>query len=304
MIALADLILLRLLAPERGREGVARSRVAGDLRPLWPGSDGAAPWPEAFAAAWRGLTDTGHAATGGRGAGRLVATPVGAARAREVFGLPEDFPVSPGWAALRDGYALPRALGTGTAAAGGDKKAADRLRAALLRRFLLDGARGADSLRGAVDLLLARALVVPRPSLAEFRRAALRRALIPGEPSSSGTARPEKPASVAGGGAVRLPEDLSAFATLVRETARGVPTGRFGESKIFLVHVWRALLAAGRAGPDEETVFKERVAASHAAGLLGLARADLTGAFDPADLAGSEVRFLNATFHFLRLDQP
>lgn len=289
--SLADLILLRLLAPEKpGRAGVSRSRLTFDLCPLWPEGGGAAPWAEAFAGAWRGLREAGHVTAGGRGGGRLGLTAAGETRARAAFGLPpgEGLPAG-GWAALREGYALPRALGMkGASDAAGATRTADGLRAALLRRFLLGGARGADTLRGAVDLLLARTLVVPRPTVAEFRRAALRRGMwterAPGE------------------GAARLLEDLPAFAALVRETARGVRTGRFGEHKIFIVHVWRALLGAGRAVEAEEAAFKERLVRAHAAGLLGLARADLTGAFDPADVSGSEVHYHQAAFHFLRLD--
>lgn len=300
-LTLAELILLRLLAPEKpGREGVTRSRVIADLRPLWPeGSGTTTAWAEAFAGAWRGLTDAGHVSSGGRGCARLGLTPAGETGARAAFGLPAEGELpAGGWPALREGFALPRALGV----KGADAKSmrtADGLRAALLRRFLLDGARGADTLREAVDLLLARTLVVPRPTLAEFRRAALRRGLLTERPGHPAEPPADVPARSVSGG---LPEDLPAFATLVRETARQVPTGRFGEHKIFIVHVWRALLGAGRAGATEEAVFKERLVRAHTTGLLSLARADLTGAFDPADVSGSEVHFHHAAFHFLRLD--
>ena len=237
---------------------------------------------------------------------------------RKVFGLPEEQPRGEGsrsrrgsgWAHWRDRTVLPRALGA-TAANRLGVAEADGLRAALLRKLFLSGARGADSLRAAVDQLLAKTLKTPRVSMSEFRLAALRGWLAEGD-AVAGIADPGRAATGTGDLAATgvsdpgynkaLPDDLPTFAALVRDTARRCETGRFGEDKIFIAHVWRALLAAGRAAPSEEAVFKDRLGRAHAAGSLTLSRADLTGAFDPSDVQASETRYLNATFHFLRLN--
>jgi hypothetical protein len=96
------------------------------------------------------------------------------------------------------------------------------------------------------------------------------------------------------------PLDLPAFAERVQAVARGCPTGRYGDNKVFIVHVWRMLEAdPDFAGMDLAT-FKESLAAANNARLLDLSRADLVQAMDPEDVRLSEVRYLNATFHFIR----
>ena len=47
--------------------------------------------------------------------------------------------------------------------------------------------------------------------------------------------------------------------------------------------------------------FKERLAEANNARLLDLSRADLVQAMDPEDVRESEVHYLNATFHFVRI---
>jgi hypothetical protein len=100
---------------------------------------------------------------------------------------------------------------------------------------------------------------------------------------------------------VRVPEyDDNAFAELVLTAARTSPTGRFGENKVFISHIFRKLLEGGAVVADSN-VFKERLVAVHRDGLLSLSRADLVGAMDPKDVASSEARYLGATFHFVRI---
>ena len=48
--------------------------------------------------------------------------------------------------------------------------------------------------------------------------------------------------------------------------------------------------------------FKQRLAEANNARLLDLSRADLVQAMDPEDVRLSEVAYLNATFHFIRID--
>jgi hypothetical protein len=47
--------------------------------------------------------------------------------------------------------------------------------------------------------------------------------------------------------------------------------------------------------------FKQRLAEANNARLLDLSRADLVQAMDPDDVHLSEVTYLNAVFHFIRI---
>ncbi|QRN97424.1 hypothetical protein JRI60_52270 [Archangium violaceum] len=94
-------------------------------------------------------------------------------------------------------------------------------------------------------------------------------------------------------------EDLRGFAERVREAAKASTSGRFGEDKIFISHVWRSLRDQLQ-GLDEKS-FKDRLIAANRERFLSLSRADLVEAMDPADVADSETRYLGATFHFIAL---
>lgn len=94
-------------------------------------------------------------------------------------------------------------------------------------------------------------------------------------------------------------EELQGFAERVRQAARASTSGRFGEDKIFISHVWR-MLRDQLQGVDERT-FKSRLVEANRARLLSLSRADLVEAMDPADVSDSETRYLGATFHFIAL---
>ena len=179
---------------------------------------------------------------------------------------------------------------------------ADDLRGALLRRFYLpelSGRRRGGSLSRTVDLLLARRLGVGQASLGALRQAALRAWAGQHPPAESGpppsSGQPARPAG-------RLPADPSLFAQAVLAAADRSPTGRFGEKKVFVAHVWRELLAAGQAAPEEENSFKERLLRANTAGRLRLSRADLAGAHDAEDVRASEIVYLGEKFHFVRLD--
>jgi len=97
--------------------------------------------------------------------------------------------------------------------------------------------------------------------------------------------------------AAPAPDDLPGFARRVLEAARTSPTGRFGDNKVFISHVHRRL---GDAALD---AFKRRLVEAHRAGLLALSRADLVEAMDPSDVAESETRWDQTTFHFIRLEE-
>ena len=87
----------------------------------------------------------------------------------------------------------------------------------------------------------------------------------------------------------------------VQAAARACPTGRYGDHKVFIAHVWDHL----RSDPDFAAMdldgFKRALAEANNLRLLDLARADLVQAMDPEEVRRSEVRYLNATFHFIRI---
>lgn len=97
--------------------------------------------------------------------------------------------------------------------------------------------------------------------------------------------------------------DLEDFANTVLSVARKSPTGRFGDNKVFISHVWRQLADEprfARLGPDG---FKAKLVEANRADLLTLTRADLVQVMDPAEVRESETAYLNATFHFIRIDK-
>ena len=67
------------------------------------------------------------------------------------------------------------------------------------------------------------------------------------------------------------------------------------------MHVWRML----QSDPDFAGMgfdrFKEFLALANNSRHLDLSRADLVQAMDPDDVRLSEVHYLNATFHFIRI---
>ena len=87
----------------------------------------------------------------------------------------------------------------------------------------------------------------------------------------------------------------------------GRPAERFGP-KIFISALWRYLqgdpailaLSAGEPiGTAPPRAFRMMLLDANAKGLLHLARADLVGAMDPDAVAASEIRYMNAEFHFV-----
>lgn len=146
----------------------------------------------------------------------------------------------------------------------------------------------------AMQQLAARSVGARRMDAESLRVAALQSWLIP-------TAEPVPPASPSRASEAPAPrptEDaLPAFAERVLHTARGSETGRFGEDRVFISHVWRAMRGHGL---DEQS-FKNRLVEANQKRLLSLSRADMVELMDPADVQASEIRHLGSTFHFIAL---
>ncbi|MFO0891361.1 MAG: hypothetical protein U0790_19735, partial [Isosphaeraceae bacterium] len=170
----------------------------------------------------------------------------------------------------------------------------------LLQRALGDASTRPGDMAKSLNLLLASRLKARRNDGKEFRDALLRgwvdRSLDGPAPSDDRSPRSLAPP------APPSPVDLARFAEDVRSAARACPTGRFGDSKVFIAHVWRALRDVPRFREMDEATFKRHLAEANNARLLDLSRADLVQAMDPDDVRLSEVSYLNATFHFIRID--
>jgi hypothetical protein len=187
-----------------------------------------------------------------------------------------------------------------------EKFAVAAVQKALFHRALGDPpTRPADAKKSA-DLLLARRVGARRNDAKEFRDAVLRGWI---DRTLDGSAEAPQRSPPPPAPPVSIPEaspplslDLPSFADRVLTAARACPTGRYGDNKVFVAHVWRAL----RDDPDmrgmELPEFKRRLAEANNARLLDLSRADLVQAMDPEDVRDSEVSYLNATFHFIRID--
>jgi len=93
---------------------------------------------------------------------------------------------------------------------------------------------------------------------------------------------------------------LETFARRVLSAAAGVRgKGRYGERKVFIAAVWRALTGDRVVEDLSLNEFKDRLCQANQAGLLNLERADLVGAMDINEVNASEAHVMNATFHFV-----
>jgi hypothetical protein len=81
----------------------------------------------------------------------------------------------------------------------------------------------------------------------------------------------------------------------VEHAAARATTGRFGEDKVFVAHVWRAV--GSEAG--ELAAFKQRLLDANRERLLTLVRADLVSTMSPADVAESAIQDGPSEYHFV-----
>jgi hypothetical protein len=172
------------------------------------------------------------------------------------------------------------------------------LKTALLNRELGDGR--ATDFKKAANQLLARRLGARRDDSKELRDAVLRGWID------------RDPALRAGGEQTRkslpippvspLPAfDLATFAERVKAAAGGCVTGRYGDNKVFIAHVWKVFQSDPLFQNMDLAAFKHYLAEANNARLLDLSRADLVQAMNPDDVRQSEVRYMNASFHFVRI---
>lgn len=96
-------------------------------------------------------------------------------------------------------------------------------------------------------------------------------------------------------------EENDEFAAQVRQAARACETGRYGESKVFISHVWRQFQTV-RKTQLSRAQFDDRLIEANRTGRLALSRADLVSAMPAEDIAESEIGLPHTKFHFVRTD--
>ncbi|HTU90382.1 MAG TPA: hypothetical protein VMF69_09935 [Gemmataceae bacterium] len=97
--------------------------------------------------------------------------------------------------------------------------------------------------------------------------------------------------------------DLPAFAQTVKAAARDCPTGRFGDNKVFISHLWRRLQDEPAFPVMDLPTFKQRLTEANNSHLLTLSRADLVQVMDPVDVQESLTTYLNGEFHFVLVER-
>jgi hypothetical protein len=258
----------------------------------------------------------------------LTLTAEGRVRALEVLGL-ERLPKGTTWKQLKGTHLVALALGLTPSPANLARLGrADGMRAVLVQKHLGHEAPGSQSLAQVRDalcwrqlgvetdkpftlaavqaVLLGRALqatreVAPAQALQQLaarsvgarrtdteslRLAALRAWAFPSVEAAPPSAAPPPQEDV-----------LHTFAERVLQVARAATAGRFGDDRVFISQVWRAMQGQGL---DEDS-FKRRLLEANQKRLLSLSRADMVELMDPAELAASEIHHLGATFHFVAL---
>lgn len=147
--------------------------------------------------------------------------------------------------------------------------------------------------------LLSRAVGARKSGKDELRLAAIRQWVDggPAEPEPLPVGRPAEPEPAQ----AAAPLDLNSFARRVVEAARSSPTGRFGDNKVFVVHVWHVVRHDPEFASLDFDAFKQRLAEANNARLLDLSRADMVEAMDRDDVRLSEIPYFGATFHFVRI---
>jgi hypothetical protein len=93
--------------------------------------------------------------------------------------------------------------------------------------------------------------------------------------------------------------ELEAFARDVLEAARKSRTGRFGQDRVLINHVWKQFQRVHPASGLDEESFKLRLVEANRARLLSLVCADMAPVMKASDIEASETRYLSATFHFV-----
>lgn len=229
------------------------------------------------------------------------------------------------WKTVKDKALVPMALGLDRAEAERLLKSPGRLTALLLRNKLGLPERAGQTVPAVLEALTCRELGHPEiTSLQELMAAVLSRHIGADPPLGPDEVQTQVPRVLLGGRGKDLRPlallgwgdaetsaarpaapspgaemDLATFAAIVHEQARTCPTGRFGDDKVFVGHLWSRLEAEPAFGALGLQGFKARLLEANRAGLLRLGRADLVQKMDPAEVQRSETAAQGAVYHFV-----
>lgn len=315
-------ILARLIVPAtatKTRDDVGKLAARGRLD----------AWPADFAARWGRLLAADLLRPKGRATSKTFElTDAGHRHARSFLGL-EQPPAKLTWPAIQADYIVPLAMGLrpGSAGARQIKKAAALKLAVVARSRQLPLGESAK----AKDLVARLAWkLIGVDSDAAFNAENVIQHLVfrqqPGKPLTTDRTMTMLASAAVGARTGSLPElrlsaigqwlskpepaqpairasepvfDLPAFAERALAAARHSTSGRFGDNKVFISHVYRGF--DGDPIVADLPSFKLRLLDANREGLLRLSRADLVEAMDPGDLRDSATVCDNATFHFIRI---
>jgi hypothetical protein len=317
---IGDLILARLLASAKKPPALAKVRT--DLERYFAQPLAAESWQECVDQLISAGLITPRP-------GRL--TDAGRAQALEFLGT-KTLPQRLDWKTIRNRYLVPKALGLPAGAEASKVVKAEGLGTHLVRTNYELAVGPNATLTGVMNALVFKELGFPEETtFAGLKRAVLSRLLGASDKLKLDAIKKQLPKQVVGahrGGVDALreailrrwlgdaseeartartngrtadaaPFDLPAFAATVLAVARGCPTGRFGDNKVFISHVWRQFRQEPGMPPLDLDAFKLRLAEANHVGLLQLSRADLVQVMDPIDVREAATPYLDAVFHFV-----
>jgi hypothetical protein len=171
----------------------------------------------------------------------------------------------------------------------------------------LRGCSRPEAIRIAVDAGLAalRKDAPPEPAAGRGKRpqsqvAPAEAAELPPAKSAKGKKKSAKPAAAepeAGPSGARF--DLPLFAVRALEAGKSTKTGRFGDDRVFISHVWRQFEHDPASIGMTLEAFKQRLLEANRQRYLSLVCADMAPKLNQKDVRESEIRYGTARFHFL-----
>lgn len=284
---LRDLVVLRLSV--RSKTPPSPSDVSKTLQPLLARRMSASEWRAAFHSSLEMLRREGLVAPKG-----LTLTLAGQRRAQAVLRLKEP-PKATSWRVLKSKY-LPRVFFQADLPEGKTVK----LAAAVLAEHF--------GLPVTADLTLeqvARRAVTKLADASSAKADVVTAALATRwlcEDAAAEVVTPE-PADASPRAAVSqaaVSSTLEHVVEKVRRASAGAGVRQYGPEKVFIASVWEVLAGDAEIAALGEQGFKDVLAEAHRRGLVTLSRADLVAAMDPRDVAASEIRHHNATYHFIQ----
>lgn len=208
------------------------------------------------------------------------------------------------------------AIGVRPAATGnprGDRKAADRARAARLLR----SSRPVDSDGALIRQLAAEQVGSLQTDVTALRTALLRRLIVSDRPQKAAkdgkaAKAPARPAAqtprqgelplVAAVPVVQSPPGLAEFARIATEAARQRAEGWAGNRRAFVSKVWSGIAASHPQWGLDEAAFKALLVDAHREGLISLTNADVRDRETLPELEASAIQHANSVWHYIRVE--